>query len=111
MCGNLKLRAVWCCVHTHRRLHGNRYCLKAKPLKNIYSVVHSAKPEEDHHELHHVELEGAGEEKYFQPVTGVDSVTAAGFLSARLQSFVLVLKLLDKMADLLFAVPVGWDEI
>ena len=34
-----------------------------------------------------------------------------GFLSARLQSFVLVLKLLDKMADLLFAVPVGWDEI
>ena len=33
-----------------------------------------------------------------------------GFPCARLQSFVLVPELLVKLAGLLFAVPVGWDE-
>ena len=103
------MRAVRCCVNTPRRLHGNRHCLQANPFEQNYSVPQSAQREEDHHELHHVELDGAGEENISSHFSG-RACDGCGFLRARLQSFVLVLELLDKMDGLLFAVLKGWDE-
>ena len=84
-------------------------CERNPHKQKNHSVFQPAQPEEEHHDLHHVEFEFAGGENqsnqlHYRLRNGDE------FPRARSQSAVLVLELLDKMGGLLFAFLVGRDE-